>query len=1017
MTIDMRKDFAGTITVNESNNKRSLYKHQEECIEALKQHNEEEDYRALLVIPTGGGKTYTTVYWILNEMINKGKKVLWLAHRYELLNQTIKTVVEASNRGVLTNIDKFNYRVISGVHDRSVNIHVDDDLIIGSKDSLNYGKEYLSEWVEANKDNICLVIDEAHHAVAKTYREIIKIVTKARKSWIRIIGLTATPMRTSEKEKGLLGKIFTDGICYSVDLKTLINRGILSTPKLREFDTKMLINRELTARELDAINRGLNLPENIAEWIVKHTKRNNFIVNEYVSNKSLYGKTLIFAINIDHAIVLNKLLREKGVKSDFVVSSLKDAYSGATISNEENARKIKEFREGELEALINVNILTEGTDIPNIETVFLTRPTTSKILMNQMIGRGLRGENAGGTKEAYIVSFIDDWRYKINWVSPSQLHGFGEFKDSTGVGRALGTTLIPIKVIEEFAKLVDKNVAKKYKDINYMQVIPLGSYCFSLFNEDDEEYNCEVLLFDSLKNPYEDLMLSLKYIFEKCKINSNELSDKQLKKLSDTIKKEFFDGYDLTIGYNECDIKDILRYFNMTGEPPLYIPFEGREKYDISNLAKDIIEAGYNELEKAEYMKSKWNDKNLGWSIYFNNDFFFFRNEITRALDNILFGEANGVGEVDSKTKYKDMSLSQIYNIDKDYWRKLTDEVYDSFKDEEGYYYSAESGYRSKNRRFFHIDHKNPMSKGGNTEIDNLQLLTKWENMKKSDKLDSELRFEAVLSYINDWRVSNEFVSVKLKEYYNNDESNLDYLNLKSKLHLNKDQYHAALICANKALKLDPNNSVALRNKGIAYINKGNKLKGIEALEEYILEEKADFEVIKIIGDYYYSLNQINKALYYYHEAVELKKDNHECNNKLARIYERKRKFDEAIKYYDICIELEAYNDDDLNNKGCVLCKQEKYEEALECFKEAYVISQHETYLENIKETLKDLGFKTKDVYQDVLKSLKEEIKNNEVAAAKEIEDGLIVDDVEDVDEWDIESVIDDDFGLDDYIK
>ena len=463
-------------------------------------------------------------------------------------------------------------------------------------------------------------------------------------------------------------------------------------------------------------------------------------------------------------------------------------------------------------------------------------------------------------------------------------------------------------------------------------------------------------------------MMNLKYIFEKCKISSEDLSEKQLKKLSDIVKKEFFDGYDLTIGYNESDIQDILRYFNMTGEPPLYIPFEGTEKYDISNLAMEIIEAGYNEIEKAEYMKNKWNDKNLGWSIYFNNDFFFFRNEIARAIDSILFGKINGVGIVDTKTKYKDMSLSQIYNIDKDYWRELTDEVYDRFKDEEGYYYSAESGYRSKNRRFFHIDHKKAMSKGGKTEINNLQLLTRWENMKKGDKLDSELRFESILSDIDDWKRTNDLAKFKLKEYYNNDESDINYLNLKSKLYLNKEQYQSALIFANKALKIDSNNSFALRNKGIAYINKGNKPKGIEALEEYILDEKGDFEVMKIIGDYYYSLNQINKALYYYHEAVELKKDNYECNNKVARIYERKRKFDEAIKYYDICIELQSYSDDDLSNKGCVLRKQGNYEEALECFKKAYVINQREVYLESIKGTLKDLGYKIKAVYQDVLK-------------------------------------------------
>jgi len=63
--------------------------------------------------------------------------------------------------------------------------------------------------------------------------------------------------------------------------------------------------------------------------------------------------------------------------------------------------------------LVNVNILTEGTDLPSVQTVFLARPTTSTILMTQMIGRALRGEKAGGTATAYIVSFVDHWRDKI----------------------------------------------------------------------------------------------------------------------------------------------------------------------------------------------------------------------------------------------------------------------------------------------------------------------------------------------------------------------------------------------------------------------------------------------------------------------------------------------------------------------------------------------------------------------------------------------------------------------------
>ena len=71
-------------------------------------------------------------------------------------------------------------------------------------------------------------------------------------------------------------------------------------------------------------------------------------------------------------------------------------------------------------------ILTEGADFPKAHTVFLTRPTVSKILMTQMVGRALRGPAAGGTVDAYVVSFIDDWQCKIAWESPRHLEGFSD---------------------------------------------------------------------------------------------------------------------------------------------------------------------------------------------------------------------------------------------------------------------------------------------------------------------------------------------------------------------------------------------------------------------------------------------------------------------------------------------------------------------------------------------------------------------------------------------------------------
>ena len=77
--------------------------------------------------------------------------------------------------------------------------------------------------------------------------------------------------------------------------------------------------------------------------------------------------------------------------------------------------------DGDLRVLVNVQMLTEGVDVPLVQTVFLTRPTVSSILLRQMIGRGLRGPAQGGTKTAYIVSFEDHWERFPDWQDPLAL--------------------------------------------------------------------------------------------------------------------------------------------------------------------------------------------------------------------------------------------------------------------------------------------------------------------------------------------------------------------------------------------------------------------------------------------------------------------------------------------------------------------------------------------------------------------------------------------------------------------
>lgn len=361
-------------------------------------------FRTLLVLPTGGGKTLTAAYWLLRNAVDNGKKILWLAHRHLLLEQAAEAFARNAYTDNMVNRTVFSYRIISGMHDKPVHIKRTDNIIIAGKDSIVRSLDRLRDWL--NGEEIYLVIDEAHHAVAKSYKRIIHYVSEHTKS-MKLLGLTATPFRTSEDEQGALKQVFTDDIVYKTDLDALIKKGILATPIFKPCDTKIQFTEHLGIKALKSIENLDILPEDIANDIADSKERNRFIVDEYLSNYKKYGPTIVFALNKNHAIALNALFNEKGkkygVKSEFIISEVQDMITGITVSNADNERKIEQYRKGEIQVLINVNILTEGTDLPKTHTVFLTRPTVSTILMTQMVGRALRGLKAGGTKDAYIV--------------------------------------------------------------------------------------------------------------------------------------------------------------------------------------------------------------------------------------------------------------------------------------------------------------------------------------------------------------------------------------------------------------------------------------------------------------------------------------------------------------------------------------------------------------------------------------------------------------------------------------
>lgn len=513
---------SGRIAPRNGVNDRVPYEHQKKAMECMDRINSSADFSTLVVLPTGGGKTYTAALWLLHNAIDRHKKVLWMAHR-QLLEQAAQAFQDYAYAETIPHISGFRYRIISGAanHGRTMDICRDDDLLIVSKDSIGRNLPALNNWLAGEKE-IFLVVDEAHHSTAKTYRRVIDYV-RSKVPHVKLIGLTATPFRTAEDEKGLLGKIYTDGvknnvvihndvgITYQISLKDLINRRILAKPVFESYQTEEQYGQELGLEAWESIQHLDTLPEDVARKIALSVPRNRLIVDTYKKGQKKYGQTIVFAVNVDHAIALNSQFRKAGIASDYVLSSIRDMATGVTISREDNKRKEQAYREGKLQVLINVNILTEGVDFPKTGTVFLARPTISTILMTQMVGRALRGPAAGGTDTAYIVSFVDGWDEHIAWVNPESLFdGNNEFSDNMVDRIQREIRMISLAKIEEFATMLDSTIdTTALEKVPFTQRIPVGMYAFSYLEEDGMDLSCQVMVYDSTAAAYRQMMADL----------------------------------------------------------------------------------------------------------------------------------------------------------------------------------------------------------------------------------------------------------------------------------------------------------------------------------------------------------------------------------------------------------------------------------------------------------------------------------------------------------------------------
>ena len=248
------------------------------------------------------------------------------------------------------------------------------------------------QWLSKHYDEIeeepgMIVIDEAHHALAKTYKGMWDRFPKAK-----FLGLTATPCR-------LNGKGFTD--LFDVLVQSWSVPEFISKGRLATYDFVSIKSDGVTQRLIDSLQkRGAD-----GDY---QNKEMDMLLNKKPSIERLYQsleefgkdrKGIVYAINISHAQKITKLYQEHGVNAIAI-----DSKTPAT----ERQQDIEAFKKGDIQVLVNVDIFSEGFDCPDVEFVQLARPTLSLAKYLQMVGRGLRV--AKGKKNCVIIDNVGLYR-------------------------------------------------------------------------------------------------------------------------------------------------------------------------------------------------------------------------------------------------------------------------------------------------------------------------------------------------------------------------------------------------------------------------------------------------------------------------------------------------------------------------------------------------------------------------------------------------------------------------------
>lgn len=375
--------------------------------------------RAILTLPTGAGKTRTAVEALLSWRQSQPDRpiIVWVAQSEELCEQAVQAIREvwfdlghgdSSFRESLT---------IGRLWGNRNAVPWECGAIVASIQKLyaaarGDGSDLTTEDLEVLGEKTgVVVIDEAHRALAPSYGAVLNALGfdfRQKNCSAALVGLTATPRRTSDDETRRLRNRF--------------HNRVLNVPSLGEDPVQALRARGVLARiEVDSLDYAatrIELGDNashaqhfedfgdihpeVLQRLGEEHKRNRRIMERLFQLDPAWP-VLVFACSVQHAQAVTSLLQRGGRTAACVLGTTRPATRRATIER---------FRNGDLSVLCNYGVLTTGFDAPRVRCVVVARPTTSPILYEQMVGRGMRGLEFGGTKECLVIDVDDNIRWR-----------------------------------------------------------------------------------------------------------------------------------------------------------------------------------------------------------------------------------------------------------------------------------------------------------------------------------------------------------------------------------------------------------------------------------------------------------------------------------------------------------------------------------------------------------------------------------------------------------------------------